>query len=307
MCSIIVINHHYSGFPLVIASNRDEDINRPSSSVQLLSTDPLIMGGRDELKGGSWLAVNGHSLFVAITNQGDANPALETRGKIVMEALKSTTLNDLIQFVEGIDPSLYNSFNLVFGNQHKVFVAHSYILHSMVIKELTNGVHVISNNMKFNTIPPKNQYVHAKLDRATGQSWLDYYKLLKKVVSNTEYGVRIKHKKDNNFCTRSSSILAFSENGLERYKFYDRTIPRSERKSGDPIVPRYKDYIDIFRQNSNEKQVSEEIDDDDYENDDKEVAKIPAITPISFSTLTSSTISGGYILNPATHYTRWSQ
>jgi len=275
MCSIIVINHHYKGFPLVIASNRDEDIGRPSSNVQLLSMDPLIMGGRDDLKGGTWLAVNSHSLFVAITNQGETNPELETRGKIVMEALKCTTLDDLIQFVEEIDPSLYNSFNLVFGNQKKVFVAHSYILHSMAVNELNRGVHVISNNMTFNTVPRKSQYVHSKLDKLVDIDWLVYYKRLKKVLGSTDYGLKIKPKKDSNYCTRSSSILAFSEDGLARYKFYDRTVQRPEQKPEDPVFPKYKDYIDVFRQSSNEKQVSEETGDD---SDEETPSNIPAVS-----------------------------
>jgi len=273
MCSIIVINHHYKSFPLVIASNRDEDIGRPSSGVQLLSTDPLIMGGRDDLKGGTWLAVNGHSLFVAITNQGTTNDKLETRGKIVMEALKSTSLNDLIEFVESIDPSIYNGFNLVFGNQNKIFLAQSYILHSVVIKELNNGVHTISNDMVFNTSPRKNQYIHSKLDPVKDKPWLEYYKLLKTTLANREYGIRLKPKKDITYCTRSSSILTFSEDGLARYKFYDRTAPRPERKQEDPIQPRYKDYIDIFRQNSDTKQVSEESGDDDEDEDKEDVPK----------------------------------
>jgi hypothetical protein len=232
------------------------------------------MGGRDELKGGTWLAVNGHSLFVGITNQGNTNPVLETRGKIVMEALKSTKLNDLIQFVEEIDPLLYNGFNLIFGNQDKVFIAHSYILHSMVIKELTHGVHVISNDMVFSRIPAKNQYVHSKLDAITDKDWLAYYKILKRTLANKDY-LRIKpSKKDDKItgvCTKSSSILAFSEQGLARYKLYDRTIQRLPRKPDEPSIPKYKDYIDLFR-NSNEKQVSEEIDDED---EDKEETASP--------------------------------
>lgn len=286
MCSIIVINHHYRDFPLVIASNRDEDIGRPSSNVQLLSTDPLIMGGRDDLKGGTWLAVNGHSLFAGITNQGTTNPDLETRGKIVMEALKSSSLNDLIQFVENIDPSHYNGFNLVFGNQQKVFLAQSYILHSVVIKELTNGIHTISNDMVFNTTPRRSQYIHSKLDTIKDKPWLEYYKLLKTTLANREYGVRLKPKKDATYCTRSSSILAFSGDGLARYKFYDRTAAKPEQKPDEPLTPKYKDYIDIFRQSSNEKQVSEESGDD--EDEDKEEG-IKPVKPIQFSVSTTST------------------
>lgn len=275
MCTIVVINHHYKEFPLVIAANRDEDYNRPSSVVQVLAREPhLIVGGKDELKGGTWLGVNKHSLFVGLTNQGTKNDKLESRGLLVMEALKCDTIEKLLSFVEGIDPAKYSKFNLVFGNSKAVFIAHSYLLHCMVIRELSHGVHVITSDMKF-TDEPSNKiaYVHKKLDAATEQSWLDYYKVLKKTLASSEYGMKIKPRKRESgtlhgHCTRSSSILAFSDAGLERYKFHDRTTPRPKKKAlkeGEALPPRYKDYIDVWRGIETPVSVSEEKDDDDNE------------------------------------------
>lgn len=290
MCSIIVINHHHKTFPLVIAANRDEDFNRPSYPVQILSKEPhltmggkkephLIMGGKDELKGGTWLAVNNNSLFAAITNQesNHRNPKLETRGSIVYNALRCKSIDEMLHFVENLNPSKYNKFNLVFGNNKVVFIAHSYLLHSMVIRELPPGIHTIFSDMRFVGEMPAGQYIHRKLDNIKDMPWLEYYKVLKKVLANAENGVKIKPKKTQEgtiggHCTRSSSILAFSEEGLIRYKFHDRTAPRKkpkERKEGEPFVPRYKDYIDIWRNPDNpvnsEANVSEEDGDVDEE------------------------------------------
>lgn len=254
MCTIVVINHHHKEFPLIIAANRDEDYKRASLPVQILSREPnLVIGGKDKEYGGSWLAVNGQSLFAAITNQGaDRNPKLKSRGTIVMEALKCKTLNDLISFVEEINPAEYNPFNLVFGNQDTIFVAHSYILHGMVIRELSKGINVITSDMRFTGEKPQALFAHKKLDKSTDLPWLEYYKVIKKMISSADNGFRLKVKKASNgkfhgVCTRSSSILAFSSDGLARYKFYDRTAKRPARKEGDPYIPRYKDYIDIWR------------------------------------------------------------
>jgi transport and Golgi organization protein 2 len=252
MCSIIILNHHNKEMPLVIAANRDEDYNRPSIPVQMLSRDPIIMGGKDELKGGTWLAVNEHSLFVAITNQGQKNSDKASRGLIPLRALKCKTLKELLIFVEEFDPTPYNGFNLVFGNQEAVFVAHSYIIHSMVVKEIPKGVSVITNDMRFTGNNPKTNFIHQKANPLAKASWLDAYKQLKKVLANTEYGVKIKprksDKKIHGHCTRSSSILAFTNEGLARFKFYDRTATRPAKKEGEPYVPRYRDYIDLWRE-----------------------------------------------------------
>jgi Transport and Golgi organisation 2 len=253
LCSIIIINQHHKEFPLIIAANRDEDYNRPTSKVQILSKDPFIVGGRDELKGGTWLAINKHSLFVGITNQGERNDKLESRGSIVIEALKCSSIEELLNFVEDINPKRFNGFNLIFGNQSSVFVAYSYLIHSMVIKELPKGINVITNDIKFNEENSKASYVHKKLD-LIDKPWLEYYATLKKILNYYGDGVGLKikpKKKDGKLygnSTVSSSILAFDANGLARYKYYDRTEVRPKRKEGEPFVPRYVDYIDLWRE-----------------------------------------------------------
>jgi uncharacterized protein with NRDE domain len=260
MCTVIIANHHYKEFPLVIAANRDEDYARPSSPVQVLAKEPhIIIGGKDKLKGGTWLGVNKESLFVILTNQGEKNPDKSSRGEVVLNALKCKTLDELLTFVEELDPSRYNGFNLVFGSQRAVFIAHSYLLHSMVIRELPAGITVISSNMKFAGEDPKAQYIHKTLNALIDTPWLEYYKQLKKILSTGgDLSIRIKPKKNSSgkisgYCTRSSTILAFSDNGLTRYKFHDRTAPKRIRKEGDPYIPRYKDYIDLWRDHTSFK------------------------------------------------------
>lgn len=252
MCSIIVINHHYKQFPLVIAANRDEALSRKTSPIQVISEDPIILGQKDASKGGTYLAVNQHSLFAAITNQGTKSPKLLSRGLIPLEVLKAKSLDEMISIVEELNPSLYNKFNLVFGNQKTVFVAHSYILHSMVINELPKGVSLITNDVQFN-IPDdeKRCVVHTNLDSHIDTPWLDYYKELKSVLADTESGMKVKPKKNEDGkyrgrCTRASNILAFDNDGLVRYKHFDRTALKP--KKGEIRVPRYKDHIDEFRE-----------------------------------------------------------
>ena len=278
MCSIIILNHHNREFPLIIAANRDEDYARPSLPVQVLSRDPIIIGGNDELTGGTWLAVNEHSLFVAITNQGQKIKDKTSRGVIPLELLKCKTLKELITAVEEFNPTPYSGFNLVFGNQEAVFVAHSYIIHSMVVKELPKGVSVISNDMRFVGNNPKTAYIHQKVNSLVKSYWLDAYKQLKKVLGDSDHGVKIKPKKSDKkiggHCTRSSSILAFGDEGLARFKFYDRTAIRSPRKENEPYVPRYKDYIDMWREAAGLHKAENNEEHDESEED--ESAESPA-------------------------------
>ena len=61
------------GAPLIVAANRDELYERPSVAMTVLRQGgPRILGGRDELAGGTWLAVNEHAVVAALVNQPSA-------------------------------------------------------------------------------------------------------------------------------------------------------------------------------------------------------------------------------------------
>jgi hypothetical protein len=250
MCTIILLNKISEEFPLIVAANRDENLDRASSPVQVLLKEPIIIGGKDDVKGGTWLGVNQESLFATITNQNTTdNTKKLSRGKIVIDALKCRSLKELLSFVEELNPFEYNDFNLVFGNQDAVYVAHSYLLHSMVIREIPKGINIISNNVKFTGTDDKTRLIHDLLAPINNTyNWLTIYKDLKSLLSTTDYGIRCKPRKNREGkitgkTTISSTILAFDPKGLVRYKFYDR----SQKIKAGVKSHRYIDYIDLWR------------------------------------------------------------
>jgi hypothetical protein len=80
---------------LVVAANRDEFFGRPAAPPSTL--EPGIVGGRDLQAGGTWLGVNRHGLFVAITNrrQPERTPSSLSRGLLALEALRCRTLAEV--------------------------------------------------------------------------------------------------------------------------------------------------------------------------------------------------------------------
>jgi uncharacterized protein with NRDE domain len=60
---------------VLAATNRDEDPARPSETPQVLGRDPLVVGGRDAVAGGTWLAVRAAVPGVAmLLNRRDPTP-----------------------------------------------------------------------------------------------------------------------------------------------------------------------------------------------------------------------------------------
>src|ERR1700721_53126 len=97
VCLLVVCSRVIPGFPLVVAANRDERLDRPASAITVLrENEPRILGGRDELAGGTWLAVNEYGVVAGLTNRPSAlgrDPTRRSRGELPL-VLASTESAD---------------------------------------------------------------------------------------------------------------------------------------------------------------------------------------------------------------------
>src|SRR5450432_4117459 len=86
MCLLIALSQVVDGAPLMVAANRDEFYARPATGVTVLrDAGPRILGGRDLVAGGTWLAVNADGVLAGLTNQPTGHspdPAKRTRGEL---------------------------------------------------------------------------------------------------------------------------------------------------------------------------------------------------------------------------------
>ena len=89
MCLLIVLRGLDPAFPLVVASNRDEARDRPSSPPGLwVGERRRVLCPRDRRAGGTWIGVNDRGLFAAITNAaGPVRDAAPSRGTLPLAAL----------------------------------------------------------------------------------------------------------------------------------------------------------------------------------------------------------------------------
>lgn len=115
MCLFILANNLDDRFPLVIAANRDEDHQRPTIPAQVWDENPDVVGGRDVLHGGSWLALHRRGRFAAVTNIRGATIRQRSRGFLVRDfVLGSDSAQD---YIDSIDrhASEYAAFHLIIG------------------------------------------------------------------------------------------------------------------------------------------------------------------------------------------------
>lgn len=161
MCLIALAWRRHPRYRLVLAANRDEFHERPSLPLAPWQDAPAVIGGRDALRGGGWLALRGARL-AAVTNvrrpgaaQGRSRGAL-VAGFVQCEASAPRALETLATEAGDYSPFnllLHDGDTLAFASNMPGFVAHP----------LTPGVHGISNGA-LDAPWPKTESLMARLD-----------------------------------------------------------------------------------------------------------------------------------------------
>jgi uncharacterized protein with NRDE domain len=123
VCLILLAWGQHPDYPLVLAANRDEYYRRPTAVAGPWQEHPGIIGGRDLLQGGSWLAMSRNGRFAAVTNFRESPPAVDpprSRGRLVSDfLLDSCSPADYLARTEQ-QGSLYRGFSLLAGDRGSV-------------------------------------------------------------------------------------------------------------------------------------------------------------------------------------------
>lgn len=152
MCLLVVASRMDPGEPLIVGANRDEIIERPSTTMTVLDDEPpRILGGRDELSGGTWLAVNAHGVCAGLTNQplGDAkDPTKRSRGELPLALARH------VSAAAGVDallaayrPRDFNGSWLLVGDRTSLYFVDftGADADAGTAVELVPGIHVLEN------------------------------------------------------------------------------------------------------------------------------------------------------------------
>lgn len=125
MCTVVILRRPDHAWPVLLAANRDEMLDRPWDPPGRHWPDrPEVTAGRDRLAGGTWLGLNDHGVAACVLNRARSlgpAPGRRSRGELVLEALDHADAAAAADALAQIDPAAYRSFNLVVGDNHDVF------------------------------------------------------------------------------------------------------------------------------------------------------------------------------------------
>jgi hypothetical protein len=120
MCTLVILIRPGHAWPVVLAANRDERLDRSWDPPAAWWNDrPGLIAGRDRFAGGTWMGINRHGLLAAVLNREGSlgpEPGKRSRGELPLIALTELTAAAAARVIEGLNANEWRSFNLVLAD-----------------------------------------------------------------------------------------------------------------------------------------------------------------------------------------------
>jgi len=126
MCTAFFAVNPRPGLRLLLLFNRDEFFDRATAPAGWWEDAPGVCGGRDLKGGGTWAGVTRSGRFALLTNFRERCPnsvaGAPSRGELPTRFLRGT--DDPLSYLNSVDASAHNGFNLVVGDVASGVVAY---------------------------------------------------------------------------------------------------------------------------------------------------------------------------------------
>lgn len=167
MCLIGLAWRAHPRYRLILAANRDEFHARPTLPLAAWADAPAIVGGRDTLHGGSWLAMRGRRLAAVTNVRRLPEQDGRSRGELVADFVRGDA--DVLAALHALATAdtPYRPFNLLVHDGDTLAFASNRIdadsADRIATRTLGPGIHGISNGA-LDAPWPKTQMLMARLD-----------------------------------------------------------------------------------------------------------------------------------------------
>lgn len=113
MCLIALAWRMHPRYRLILAANRDEFHARPTLPLAEWQDAPQVIGGRDALHGGSWLALRGRRLAAVTNVRRPPEQDGRSRGELVADFVRSDADATAAMQMLANEATQYRPFNLL--------------------------------------------------------------------------------------------------------------------------------------------------------------------------------------------------
>jgi hypothetical protein len=173
MCTLVVLRRPGSDWPVLVAANRDESLQRPWRPPGRHWPDrPHVVGGYDEMAEGTWLALNDFGVVAAMMNRrgtlGQA-PGKRSRGELVLEALDHADASEAAIALADLNAGAYRGFNMVVADNRDAYWLANRENDSGIIeiKPLPVGLSMLTAGDRNDPTSPRISHYLPKFEAAT--------------------------------------------------------------------------------------------------------------------------------------------
>jgi Transport and Golgi organisation 2 len=151
MCTVVLLKRSQHPWPVMVAANRDEQLDRPwDPPAQWWPDRPGVVAGRDRLGGGTWMGLNSHHVVAVVLNRrGSLGPesGKRSRGDLPLLALENRCAEAATSAIAALDAGAWRSFNLVLADSTgAAFWLRGLGQGRPETMPLADGVHVITSS-----------------------------------------------------------------------------------------------------------------------------------------------------------------
>jgi len=241
MCTLILGLGILGPGSLLLGANRDESPQRPATEPMVLAEDPRVVGGRDLLSGGTWLAIREASFVTALMNRrpsGDDRrdpKTFRSRGLLCLDAASDSHLDGALGLVAR---DSYAPCTLVgVGVDGDAWTLEAGPGEPRV-RPIARGWHVITHQDVDDVHEPRTRWILEDIAEKRPGSRAEAFDLMAEYLrwhgDETRPAVCL-HREV--FPTVSSTLLALGD---------VREGPQYRQASGPPCVTPYQDYTSLL-------------------------------------------------------------
>lgn len=189
MCTLIFGLGVLGPQTVLIATNRDEDPARASEPPQVLSRDPLVVGGRDAVAGGTWLALRadagGAPAVAMLLNRRDPTPdkpGRRSRGLFTLDV--ATAPDPRARALAEAEIGHYAPCSLIWLSPTDSWQLSIRAGRAPAIDPITPGWHAITHFEMDDAADPRVTSVQARLTEKKSPSREDAVSRLKSIIAS---------------------------------------------------------------------------------------------------------------------------
>ena len=219
MCTVVLLIRPGHAWPLVLAANRDEMVNRAWDPPAAHWPDrPDVVAGRDRSGGGTWMGVNRAGVVAAVLNRpGSLGPAAgkRSRGELPLLVLAHGSAGDGAEAIASRDAAGWRSFNLVLADAAGAVFVRGLGHGRPETQRLAPGLHMITAHDPDDLESPRVARHLARFNAAeppTRDNWSAWQDILADRTGEPGEQINVVHR--GGFGTVCSSLLALRRDAV---------------------------------------------------------------------------------------------